>query len=97
MGGLYEEKIDGLRFHLNNGSVHVHDDAKRIKFTANPNDFKEQVQEAFKLLKNEDGLVKIDGTSKEKLCIIRENGTFTAIILEAIGIKQKLKNFINKI
>jgi len=93
MGGSYEEKVDGLRFHLN-GDVHFHDDARGLKFTAKPDDFREQVEEALEILDDEDGLVKINGTSKEKLCIIREGGTLAAVILEKNGIKQKLRNFI---
>ena len=94
MGGSNGDTISGLRFHVSGGEVHVHDDSKSIKFTARPNDFKEQVSDALELLDDEDGMVKIEGKTKESLCIIKDGGTLDVCILSKRGIKQKLEKCI---
>ena len=66
--------ISGLRFQkYDSGEVHVHDDSKNIKFVSSTAEFKKDVKQAIKNLL-QDGAVIIEGTSKERLVLIREIG-----------------------
>jgi len=94
MGGTNEDTIGGLRFHANNGEIHVHDDSRNLKFSALKDDFKEKLKNAFDILEDEDGIIKIDGISKEKLCICKENNITFAFIINDTDIKQKLNEFL---
>lgn len=78
------DTIAGLRFQVypESDEVHVHDDAKGIKVIASSKDFKEDVASAIKDLKSNDGVAIIEGTSKEKLCLIGYNKKIKAYVLD---------------
>jgi hypothetical protein len=64
------KNIAGLRFQkYDTGVVHVHDDARSLVFQAKTKDFKKEV-EGFLKQKGE-GAIVIEGTSKEKLLLIK--------------------------
>jgi len=96
MGGRSEDTLSGLRFHINDddNDVHVHDDTKGAKFTADIDDFKKQVGDALQLLNKSDGIIKIEGNSKTSLCLIKESDTLYAMVLNKQGIKKKLEKFL---
>jgi hypothetical protein len=78
------DTIAGLRFQVypESDEVHVHDDAKGIKVIASSKDFKEDVASAIKNLKSNDGATIIEGTSKEKLCLISCDGKIKAYVID---------------
>ncbi len=96
MGGSYEEKFSGLRMHLSDNEVHVHDDSKSLKFRANPGQFKEDVQDAFSTLKKQEGIVMIEGKTRNELCIMKNQTTYSMFLMEKVSIKSQLESFIKK-
>jgi len=94
MGGTSEEKINGLRLHINSGLVHVHDDAKGLKFSCDQTTFKLEIESAMQTLKSSDGIVKITGTGAT-LCIMKDNKSYD-MFLAGASIKTKLNDFIRK-
>jgi len=94
MGGKNETKISGLRMHVSNGDVHIHDDAKNLKFETPCRTFKTEVGEAFETLKS-DGIYEIAG-KKDSLCIMRSGRTISMFVKDGNGIKQKLQAFLRE-
>ncbi len=95
MGGTNSDTVCGMRFHIEGGSdVHIHDDSRKIKFICSRGTFKEELDEALDLLEEEDGMVKIDGRTKESFCVVRKDGVINAFIFDKRGIKQKLEKFV---
>ena len=92
MGGTDEKNICGLRVHKNNGEIHLHDDAKKLKFYNDQASFKTQMTEALTLLKKEDGLIKIKGKSKEDLFVIKD-GNFFFLVIRGNGAVSKELSF----
>jgi len=96
MGGSYEEKFSGLRMHISDGDVHVHDDTKNLKFRAGQSQFKEDIQDAFNTLKKKEGIVMIDGETRNELCIMKNGTTYSMFIMGKVSIKSQLQSFIKK-
>ena len=93
MGGTNEETISGLRVHLKNGDVHLHDDDKNLKFKMESSEFKEEIEDAFK--EKNDGVVVIPGDGKNSLCILKTGRTLNVFLKDNTSIKPKLKAFIS--
>jgi Neuraminidase (sialidase) len=91
------QNISGLRFQkYDTGVVHIHDDARSLTFLAKTKDFKKEVEGFFK--QKGDGAVIIDGTSKEKLLLMREDKKITAVVLpDQQDIGTELKGFFNSL
>jgi Ni,Fe-hydrogenase maturation factor len=86
--------VSGLRFQkYDSGEIHIHDDSKKIKFISKASDFKNDVRDALKYLKN-DGAVAVHGTSKEKLILIKEGKNFSAVVAEDQNISSELNKFV---
>jgi hypothetical protein len=95
MGGTNSETINGLRFHINNDEVHIHDDAKSLKFIAKKSVFSSDIDDAINQLDNlKCGVAKIDGTSKEKLCLVKDEKNFFMFIMDNSNSKSKLESFL---
>lgn len=97
MGGLNETMIEGLRLHINNSDVHIHDDTKSLKFIAKKDIFKKDVEAAIKDLNKtkNDGLVKIEGSSG-KVYILKENQRFSLFMATSTSIRTQLEKFIKE-
>jgi hypothetical protein len=98
MGGTSETTIGKLRYHVNNGNVHVHDDSKSLKFECKSESFKSQVNDALKLLK-EDGVVKINGLNND-IILIKDGTKFDICLSSATDIKSvksELESFLKQI
>jgi hypothetical protein len=94
MGGTSEKTINGLRMHINNSNVHVHDDSKSLKFECSTSSFKSQVEDAIKELSSDDGIIKITGT-KDDLCIVKDGNTLSMFIAQkSSNIKTELQTFL---
>lgn len=93
MGGKNEDKISGLRLHISGGNVHIHDDSKKLKFKADSDYFKKEVELAFKTFKKSDGIVEIDG-DEDSLCIMKSGQVISMFVKDSTGIKQKLQSFL---
>jgi len=93
MGGKNETVICGLRFHENNGNVHIHDDAKQFKYEAPVEEFKEDVQDAFDTLMEKEGIVKITGM-KDDFYIMKQGRNISVFLMGNDSIKKKLQSFI---
>jgi hypothetical protein len=94
--------IAGLRFQkYDSGEVHVHDDSKNIKFVSSTAEFKKDVKQALKdLLASghygpQDGAVVIEGTSKERLVLIRDGKNLSASVISDQNIISELQSFCN--
>jgi hypothetical protein len=94
MGGTSEKTINGLRMHINNSNVHIHDDSKNLKFECSTGDFKTQVEDAILQLSKDDGIIKITGT-KDDLCIIKDGNSLSMFISEkTANVKSELQTFL---
>jgi len=93
MGGNNETKISGLRFHENSGMVHIHDDSKSLKFSSKVGDFKTQVKSAFESLKDNEGIVKIEGSSSDTLCLCKMGRSVNAFLLGSKSVKTDIESF----
>ena len=87
--------IAGLRFQkYDSGEIHVHDDSKNIKFVSSTAEFKKDVKQAIKNLLR-DGAVVIEGTSKERLVLIRDGNNLNASVIGNQNIISELQSFCN--
>jgi len=96
VGGKNETVICGLRFHENNGNVHIHDDAKKLKFEAPADEWKEDIKSAFVSLKDKEGVVKIMGTRND-LYVMKQGKSITVFLMDNSSIEKKLQEFIRDI
>ena len=96
MGGKNETRISGLRMHVSE-LVHIHDDARSLKFEAATEDFKEDVDTALTELGEEDGVYIIEGVTRTKLFIIKDGRNLSMTLVEKGSIRKDLKAFIKKI
>ncbi len=97
MGGRHQETINGLRIHESKGEVHLHDDSKGLKFYMDSDLFKEEAEGALKQLGKTDGIVEIDGESKNSLCIMKSGRVLSLFIKDSSSIKTKLQSFLRKL
>lgn len=67
MSGTNESTINGLRMHVKDGDVHVHDDKAGIKWSYNAAEFKKESTKALKGLSG--GVATFSDRSGTYLCI----------------------------
>lgn len=85
--------IAGLRFQkYDSNQIHVHDDVRNLKFVATKAVFKKDLSE---FLKQRDGGASIiEGSSKEKLLLVKDGKNISATILSDQDITKELKDFL---
>jgi hypothetical protein len=94
MGGTNEMIISGLRFHVNNQCVHIHDDKSSTKFESTQNIFKKDLQNAFKDLAHEgDGVVMLNGNTDVNLCVGKRDKKYFIFLEGGQCIKDSLEKF----
>ena len=87
--------VEELRFQdYSNGEVHVHDDSHSLKFVGTKKDFKKKVEDALQQLKKSDGIIKIEGKSKEVLYLCKDEKSFHVFVAGTGNKRRKLTNFI---
>ena len=85
--------IAGLRFQkYDSNEIHVHDDARKLKFTAESKTFKQDLKDA--LDQKMSGVALIEGTSDEKLCVIKDGFAIKAVIIGKDDMKSDIKSFL---
>ena len=95
MGGQNETKLNGLRMHINNNEVHIHDDNKGMKFYMSCPDFKTEAEESLKELEKAEGIVKISGDRCDDLYLMKTgNKTKMFLMDKNSSIKKELKSFL---
>jgi len=94
MGGTNEKTFAGLRAHKKHSIVHLHDDARSLKFEMESSKFRSEVEDTLKTLEKSEGIVEIPGDGKNSLCIMRNGRTITAFLKDNVSIKQKLQSFL---
>ncbi len=96
MGGTNEQKISGLRVHVNNDNIHVHDDSRGLKYEGSKKQFKEDLKNAFDSLKRAEGIVKISG-KREDLCIMKQGKVYSMFLADKRSIKTSMDTFLRTI
>jgi hypothetical protein len=94
------DTIAGLRFqqYPESNEVHVHDDARSLRFVADAKVFKEDVASAFIDLKAGAGATVVGGTSKEKLCLISDGKKIKAFVMDdKEDLTKEIESFIKKL
>ena len=96
MGGTNEKTVDGLRMHVSNGDVHVHDDARSIKFWTSKSDFKESMEKALQEIKESknDGIIRINGDSRNDLCLVKEGASTYMFLSETEDKTKEIETFL---
>lgn len=95
MGGTNEMTLLGLRMHISNGDVHVHDDKNSLKFTMKKDSFKSEIEDAFSYLEKNEGVISLEGINNVNLCIgKRDNKHFVFIMNGKDSVKKELETFI---
>lgn len=94
MGGSNETMINGLRLHIKDREVHVHDDKKQLKFSTSLDDFKNDVEGA---LEEVEGLIRIIGNTPTDLCMVKEKGKLNIFLTDKNNVTSELQSFLNKI
>ena len=88
--------IAGLRFQkYDTNMVHVHDDVKNLKFVAKTKDFKKNIESFIK--QKGDGATLVDGISKERLLLVKEDKKLFAEVLSEQDIVKDLISFIDSL
>ena len=87
--------IAGLRFHILNRRVHIHDDTKNLQFFLDQRKFRTEVEHAFEILLKEEGAVKVSGETSVSLYLIRDGNKYITFISDMSSIKGKIDKFIN--
>jgi hypothetical protein len=94
------DTIAGLRFqhYPESKEVHVHDDARGLKFVASLKEFKQDLSEAIKELKSTTGSTLISGTSTEQLYMISDGSKIKACVLDGkLDLTKELESFLKKL
>jgi hypothetical protein len=87
------QDIAGLRFQkYDNGAVHIHDDSKNLKFVMNSKNFKRFVKEFLKM--KGDATTILNGTSKERLLLVKEDKNIFAVVMPEQDILKDLNTFL---
>ena len=96
MGGSNSSTISGLRFHVNdvNGDVHVHDDSAKLKFELAKDYFKKEAKDALDSLKKGSGVVAIKGKTSTTMYIMNDEGSYSVLLSDGSGTKNKLEEFL---
>jgi len=69
MGGTNESTINGLRMHVKDGNVHVHDDKASLKWSYDAAEFKKVATKALKGLSGADGVATFCDRAGTSLCV----------------------------
>ena len=93
MGGTNSETINGLRFHISSGDVHIHDDKRSLKFERDQEEFRDDLFEAFDELGEDDGIYKILPDRGASLNVLKEGRNFSVFLSDSKSVKSKLKAF----
>lgn len=93
MGVINEEIIAGLRVHIKDNEIHIHNDLNDLKFIMDIEDFKKEIDASFEALKKGDGLCDITGTDND-LCVIKRKGKFSIFLLDKINVKKKIIDYL---
>lgn len=96
MGGSNETTINGLRMHVNNGEVHVHDDKSSLKASFSASVFKKEMKDALEKLEDNDGVVDIPSRGAT-LLVTRYCGNISLSLINMGNKKTDIKNFIESI
>lgn len=95
MGGQFETKLNGLRMHVNNNEVHIHDDNKGMKFYMPSSDFKAEINESLKEFEKAEGTVKISGERCDDLYLMKTGNKIKMFLMDKnSSIKKDLKSFL---
>jgi hypothetical protein len=94
MGGQNEVTISGLRMHVSNCKVHIHDDSKKLKYERTGGNFKAEVKDLLKELEDQDGTVKILGETNVSLFLVKEGKGLYAFLSDVKSVEKDLLNFI---
>lgn len=95
MGGYNETRISGLRLHVSEGNVHIHDDSKSLKFIEKKDLFKKELNTALKDLEKSKngGMVKVEGATGA-LYLSKENKIYSIFLAGNTSIKTQLETFL---
>jgi len=93
------ETIAGLRFqeYPETKEVHVHDDARSLKFVAPTKVFKQDLSDALTDLKAGPGATVIGGTSVERLCLVSDGTKINAFVMVDKDMTKELDSFLKKL
>ena len=93
------DTIAGLRFqeYPESNEVHVHDDGKSLRFIAKTKVFKEDVTSALLDLKAGPGATIIEGTSREKLCLVSDGKKIKAFVMDEADMTKEIESFVKKL
>jgi len=92
--GKTTDLISGLRFQKNdNGEVHIHDDARKLKFEMKDSDFKAKVEDALTQFKDNEGAIKIDGCGAD-LVLLKESGNINFMLINNTNNESVLTKFL---
>jgi hypothetical protein len=93
------DTIAGLRFqqYPESKEIHVHDDARGLKFIASLPEFKKDLSEALTELKSTAGSTLIGGTSAEQLYQVSDGLKIKACVLNNQNMTKDLESFLKKL
>jgi hypothetical protein len=93
------DTIQGLRFQVypETKEVHVHDDQKNLKYIDTAKSFKRDVAGALKDFEKAPGSAIIEGTSKDRLCLMHDGKTLHVSIIGGQDYTKEVKDFLNKL
>jgi len=98
--------ISGLRFQkYDNGTIHIHDDSRNIKFIGSSENFRNDVQYAFDELMGEEGIIEIKGTTETSLYLGKNDNAYFVfldnayfVFLKTAGdVKTQIRDFLKKL
>lgn len=97
MGGRDEKTIAGLRMHVNNEEVHIHENRSNKKFECLSTNFSQDAKRCLKELKGvNDGVVRVTGKNGVDLYILKDNGKYHIMLNNPIRIKD-FESFVRKV
>ncbi len=93
------DTINGLRFQIydTTGEIHIHDDAKGLKFIGDRKEFKEDFSSALKDLSKKPSTILIQGKSDEQLCLINDGSKYSVSVIKLTNLIGDLRTFSNKL
>lgn len=93
------DTIAGLRFqeYPETREIHVHDDAKSLRFIAKTTPFKSDMESALVDLKAGPGATLIEGTSKEKLFLVSDGKKIKAFVVDDTDMTKEIESFVKKL
>lgn len=95
MGGTNETTLSGLRMHVSGGKVHIHDDSKKVKFTADTKTFKKEVESVMLEFNSVEGAMVVSGETPGVYIVFIKNGDDVMMSLYQEGsVLDQLKVFL---